>query len=106
MNDFTYYSPTRFVFGQGMVDKTGAEMAAAGFKKVLLAYGKGSVVRTGVLDRVKASLAQAGIDARIRLLNLGAGIVPQGSVEELRTLQGIDSFAIARAARELSEDRK
>lgn len=62
MNDFTYYSPTRFVFGQGMVDKTGAEMAAAGFKKVLLAYGKGSVMRTGVLDRVKTSLAQAGID--------------------------------------------
>lgn len=57
-------------------------------------------------ERLASALAQAGIDARIRLLNLGAGIVPQGSVEELRTLQGIDSFAIAQAARELSEDRK
>ena len=61
MNDFVYYSPTKFVFGHKMVDQTGAQMAALGFKHVLLVYGKGSVVRTGVLDRVKSSLEAAGI---------------------------------------------
>ncbi len=61
MRDFVYYSPTRFVFGQKMVDTTGAEMAAMGFNRVLLVYGKGSVVRSGVLDRVKASLEAAGV---------------------------------------------
>lgn len=61
MNDFVYYSPTKFVFGRDVVDQTGAEMAKAGFGKVLLVYGQGSVVRTGVLDRVKASLDAAGI---------------------------------------------
>lgn len=61
MNDFYFCSPTRFVFGRGFVDKTGAELAAAGFKKVLLVYGGGSVVRTGVLGRVEESLAQAGV---------------------------------------------
>ena len=61
MNDFYFCSPTRFVFGRGFVDKTGAELAAAGFKKVLLVYGGGSVVRTGVLGRVEESLAQADV---------------------------------------------
>lgn len=61
MNDFIFHSPTKFAFGHGMVDKTGAEMAASGFGRVLLVYGQGSVVRSGVLDRVKASLEQAGI---------------------------------------------
>ena len=61
MNDFVFCSPTRFVFGRGYVDKTGEALAAAGFKRVLLVYGRGSVVRSGVLGRVKESLEQAGI---------------------------------------------
>ena len=36
-----------------------------------------------------------------RLLNLGDGIVPHGSVEELRRVCGIDAEAVARSAREL-----
>ena len=63
MRDFTFYSPTRFVFGNGVVDTTGKQMAACGFSHVLLVYGKGSVVRNGVLDRVQASLARAGIES-------------------------------------------
>ena len=61
MNDFYFCSPTRFAFGRGFVDKTGEQLAAAGFKKVLLVYGGGSVVRSGVLGRVKESLEQVGI---------------------------------------------
>lgn len=62
MNDFTFYSPTKFVFGRDAVDRTGVEMAALGFDKVLLVFGQGSVVRSGVLDRVKASLDAAGVE--------------------------------------------
>ena len=61
MNDFVFCSPTKFVFGRDAIEQTGAQMAAAGFGKVLLVYGQGSVVRTGVLDRVKASLDGAGV---------------------------------------------
>ena len=61
MNDFLYCSPTKFVFGRDAVEQVGSQMAACGFGKVLLAYGQGSVVRTGLLDRVKASLEAAGI---------------------------------------------
>ncbi|MBQ6391377.1 MAG: iron-containing alcohol dehydrogenase [Eggerthellaceae bacterium] len=61
MKDFTYYSPTKFVFGQGVVDKLGPQMADMGFGKVLLVFGRGSVERSGLLDKVRASLEQAGI---------------------------------------------
>ena len=61
MNDFVFCSPTKFVFGRGYVDKIGEEAALLGFKRTLLVYGQGSVVRTGVLDRVKAALDAAGV---------------------------------------------
>ena len=62
MNDFVFCSPTKFVFGRDAIAQTGAEMAKAGFGKVLLVYGQGSVVRSGLLDRVKASLDEAGVN--------------------------------------------
>lgn len=61
MNDFTFASPTRFVFGRGVTDRAGAELAAARHGRALVVYGQGSVVRTGTLDRVLASLDAAGI---------------------------------------------
>ncbi|MFR3274702.1 MAG: iron-containing alcohol dehydrogenase [Collinsella phocaeensis] len=61
MNDFTFYSPTRFVFGRGVCDRVGAELETAGYRRALLVYGGGSVVRCGTLDRVKASLDASGI---------------------------------------------
>lgn len=61
VNDFKFYSPTRFIFGRGVTDRTGEEIAALGWKRALIVYGQGSVVRTGTLDRVKASLDAAGV---------------------------------------------
>ena len=61
MNDFTFYAPTAVTFGRGACDRTGAVLAAAGYTRALIVYGQGSVVRTGTLDRVKASLDAAGI---------------------------------------------
>lgn len=61
MNNFTFCSPTKFVFGRGVTDTVGAELAEAGYRRALIVYGQGSVVRTGTLDRVKASLDAAGV---------------------------------------------
>ena len=61
MNDFVFQSPTRFVFGRGYADRIGGEVAALGAKRALLVYGGGSVVRTGLLARVTASLEAAGV---------------------------------------------
>lgn len=73
------------------VEKTGTLVTA---EEVCAAGSVGS--------RLAAEIARAGITARIRLLDLGDGIVPQGSVEELRHLRGIDSGAIAAAAEEIA----
>lgn len=61
MNNFTFCSPTKFVFGRDVTDTVGAELAAAGLTRALVVYGQGSVVRTGTLDRVTASLDAAGV---------------------------------------------
>lgn len=62
MNDFVFQSPTRFVFGRGYADRIGGEVAALGAKRVLLVYGGGSVVRTGLLTSVTASLETADVE--------------------------------------------
>lgn len=59
MNDFSLYSPTRFVFGRKVTDKVGETLSVSGHRRALIVYGKGSVVRCGTLGHVKASLDAA-----------------------------------------------
>lgn len=61
MERFVYYAPTKVVFGPGSEEQTGALVREQGCKKVLIHYGGGSVIRSGLLKRVKDSLEQAGI---------------------------------------------
>ena len=61
MNNFQFYSPTEFVFGRGTENEAGAYVKKHGGTNVLLHYGGGSAVRSGLLDRVKQSLEAAGI---------------------------------------------
>lgn len=61
MNNFVFYSPTEFVFGKDTETQVGAMARKYGARKVMIVYGGGSVVRSGLLDRVKASLQEAGI---------------------------------------------
>lgn len=61
MNNFTFYSPTYFAFGRGTENKAGQYVKRFGGSKVLLHYGGGSVVRSGLLNRVKASLEKENI---------------------------------------------
>ncbi len=62
MENFTFYSPTYFVFGKDGENKAGSMVKRFGGSKVLIHYGGGSVVRSGLLDRVKASLKAEGIE--------------------------------------------
>ncbi len=61
MDNFTFYSPTYFVFGKDEENNTGNYVKRFGGSRVLLHYGGGSVVRSGLLDRVKRSLEAEGI---------------------------------------------
>ena len=62
MESFEFCSPTRFVFGRGAESKTGELIRRYGGTKVLLHFGGGSIKKSGVYDKVVASLAAAGLE--------------------------------------------
>ena len=56
MENFNFYSPTEFVFGKDRENESGKYVKKFGGTKVLIHYGGGSVIKSGLLDRVKKSL--------------------------------------------------
>ncbi|MBO4452582.1 MAG: iron-containing alcohol dehydrogenase [Clostridia bacterium] len=60
MNDFRFFAPTKVAFGRNAEDMTG-EYAASFGKNALIVYGMGSVVKSGLLERVTASLEKSGV---------------------------------------------
>lgn len=60
MQNFIQYTPTEVVFGKDTEALTGAEAVKWGGRRVLIVFGGGSVVRSGLLKRVEDSLEQAG----------------------------------------------
>ncbi len=61
MENFNFYSPTYFAFGKDRENEAGAFVKRFGGSKVLIHYGGGSVVKSGLLDRVKSSLEKENI---------------------------------------------
>lgn len=61
MENFNFYSPTEFVFGKGRENECGTYVKKFGGSKVLVHYGSGSVVKSGLLDRVKKALESQSI---------------------------------------------
>ncbi len=56
--EFTFHNPTKIIFGKDKEKLIGDELKKAGIRKVLLVYGQGSVKRSGLLNRVIASLQE------------------------------------------------
>ena len=71
MVDFKYFTPTEVVFGKDSEAHLPDLIRKYGGTKVLIHYGGGSVVRSGLLDKVKSQLDAAGIP----WIELG-GVVP------------------------------
>lgn len=61
MNNFMFYSPTEFAFGKETELQTGALVKKFHGTKALIVFGGGSVLRSGLLERVKESLDKEGI---------------------------------------------
>ena len=61
MNNFTFHSPTEFVFGRDTQKQTGKLVVKYGGGKVLLVYGGGSAERSGLIKQVTDSLDTEGI---------------------------------------------
>ena len=71
VNNVTYYTPTKVVFGKDTEKQVGSLVAAQGCKKVLVHYGGQSAKKSGLLDRITASLEEADV----AYVTLG-GVVP------------------------------
>ncbi|KMK91777.1 iron-containing alcohol dehydrogenase [Rossellomorea marisflavi] len=82
MNEFTFYNPTKLIFGKGQVEQLKDLVPQYG-KKVLLVYGGGSIKKSGLYDEVTAVLND--IDAEVFEL---AGVEPNPRLTTVR--RGVD----------------
>jgi alcohol dehydrogenase YqhD (iron-dependent ADH family) len=81
MENFTYYNPTRLIFGKGEIEQLGVEVPKFG-EKLLLVYGGGSIKRNGLYDSVVKLLEQnniqiyelSGVEPNPRLTTVQRGI--------------------------------
>lgn len=71
MNGFIYNNPTEVVFEIGGENKAGEMLKKYGAKKVLVHYGSGSALKSGLIDRITKSIENAGLS----YVTLG-GVVP------------------------------
>jgi len=82
MDNFTYYNPTKLIFGKGQVEQLATEVPSYG-NRVLLVYGGGSIKRNGLYDQVVNILK----DKQIEIFEL-SGVEPN---PRLSTVQrGVD----------------
>ena len=65
MIDFDFISPTKIYFGNNKEQLIGRICLEGGYKRVYIVIGQGSVKRSGLLDRVLASLNENGIKYQI-----------------------------------------
>lgn len=62
MERFEYYAPTDVCFGRGAENRAGEYCVKYGKKKVFIVSGGSSARKSGLLDRVERSLADAGVE--------------------------------------------
>lgn len=91
MYHFKFYAPTKVVFGRNTEEQLTDLVREFGGKKLLIHYGGGSVIRSGLLQKVKDQLDSSGIS----YVSLGGavpnprlGLVYQGI--ELCRREGVD----------------
>ncbi len=98
MLDFSFCIPTDNLFGKATESKTGEMLKKHGAKRVLLHYGGGSVKKSGLYDRVVASLKADGIDfvelpgvqpnPRLKLVREGIALCRKEKVDFLLAVGG------------------
>lgn len=62
MENFVFYPATKYIFGRNVENQIAQQLQLFGMKKALIVYGQGSVVRSGLLGRIKAHLNDNGIE--------------------------------------------
>ncbi len=82
MLDFTFQLPTRIIFGRNRLEKIGGEIKKNA-NRVLLVYGGGSIIRSGLYDRIIEMLKDNGI-----FFAELSGVQPNPRIDSVR--QGVE----------------
>lgn len=61
MNPFTFYTPTKVIFGRDAEMNAAKEIREFGGSRVMIVYGGGSIVKSGLLERITRQLDNEGI---------------------------------------------
>lgn len=78
MDNFTFCSPTEFIFGRDTQSQVGLALASRGASKVLIVYGSDRIKKDGLLGQIEDSLTSAGV----RFVEFG-GIQPNPTAESV-----------------------
>ena len=107
MFDFRYYTPTKVVFGRNTELQVADLIKEFGGKKVLIHYGGGSVIRSGLMKRVTDRLDAAGINylmlggavpnPRLGLVREGIKLVKEENIDFLLAVGGGSAIDSAKA---------
>ncbi len=107
MFDFKYYTPTKVIFGKGTESKVAELIKEFGGKKVLIHYGGGSVIRSGLMKKVTDTLDEAGIsyvslggavpNPRLGLVREGIELCKKENVDFLLAVGGGSAIDSAKA---------
>ena len=107
MFNFKYYTPTKVVFGKNTETKVAELIKEFGGKRILIHYGTGSVVRTGLLKKVTDALDAAGIyyislggavpNPRLRLVYEGIELCKKENIDFILAVGGGSAIDSAKA---------
>lgn len=97
MNDFIYQNPTKIYFGKDQLKNLGNEIKNYG-NRVLITYGGGSAKRSGLFNKIKNTLDEAGIEwfefggiepnPRVETVNKAIEMCREKNIEVLLPLGG------------------
>jgi alcohol dehydrogenase len=106
MENFSFYRPTRIIFGRGSEEKVGKEVKRYG-KKIMLHFGGGSIKRTGLYEKVIKSLKKEKIEVvdlggvkpnpRLSLIREGISICKKQNIDFILAVGGGSAIDSAKA---------
>ncbi|CAM3804894.1 iron-containing alcohol dehydrogenase [Parendozoicomonas haliclonae] len=97
MLDFQFSCPTKIIFGKDSEQQLGSQISLYG-RKVLLHYGGGSVIKSGLHQRVINTLAEAGVEVvelsgvqpnpRLSLVREGVALCKEHNIDSILAVGG------------------
>lgn len=117
MENFTFYTPTRIIFGKDTHKDVGSIVSGYGAKKILLHYGSGSIKKTGLYEQLLESFRAASVSVvelggvkpnpELALVRKGVALCKQEAVDLVLAVGGgsaIDSAKLIAVASKHDDD--